>query len=56
MDWFNFARGVGGHMLQNDIEKNEGLREEIDFSKFGRRKYNKGQKKDSLCLSKWNVT
>lgn len=52
VDWFNFCREVCGEILENDSKQigGPGKVVEIDESKFGKRKYHKGRRKDGVWV------
>ena len=52
VDWFNFAREVCAEIMEVDNEQigGEGKEVEIDESKFGKRKYNRGRRVDGCWV------
>ena len=52
VDWYNFAREVCVEIIQRDSEQIGGdVKEvEIDESKFGKRKYHRGKRKDGVWV------
>ncbi|KAI9562474.1 hypothetical protein GHT06_009907 [Daphnia sinensis] len=52
IDWYNFCRGVAEDIVINNSEKIGGIKVtvEIDESKFGKRKYNRGKKVDGVWV------
>ncbi|KZR95704.1 Uncharacterized protein APZ42_010388, partial [Daphnia magna] len=54
IDWYNFCREVSEDIVINNSEKigGVGITVEIDESKFGKRKYNRGKRVEGVygCL------
>ena len=52
VDWFNFAREVCAEIMEADNEQigGEGKEVEIDESKFGKRKFNRGRRVDGCWV------